>query len=116
MADKLRREIIETKKQSNDLMKLLKNDKTKKEQVEKETNINADIKWLHQKIKKTENKRGILNSNLEKQQQQIQKIEKDLTTKHEYEKNDIEGIRNRVFNATTFHQTNISKEDDRDSD
>ena len=47
MADKLRKEIIETKKQSNDLMKLLKNDKGKKEQVDKETNINADIKWLH---------------------------------------------------------------------
>ena len=42
----------------------MKDDKGKREQVEKEGNINADIKWLHEKIKKAEAKKATLNGNM----------------------------------------------------
>ena len=56
------------------MVKLLKNDSLKKQHEEKEININADIKWVREKMKKIDNKRNILNANLQRQQAQIQKI------------------------------------------
>jgi hypothetical protein len=58
-----------------------------------------------------EAKTNNVNFHLEKQSSLIQKIEKDLTGNHEYDKNSIEAIRNRIFNATT---NNVSREGDSD--
>lgn len=38
--------------------------------------MNADIKWLHEKIKRIDLKRNTVNANMEKQMLQIQKMEK----------------------------------------
>ena len=74
LADKLRKEILETKKRSVDMVRLLKDDTLKKEYEEKEITINADIKWVHEKIRRIEAKKAIINANMERQQTQIQKI------------------------------------------
>jgi hypothetical protein len=56
------------------MVRLLKDDTLKKEYEEKEVTISADIKWVHEKIRRIEAKKAILSTNLEKQQAQIQKI------------------------------------------
>ena len=47
LADKLRRETAEVKKQSGDYVRMLKNDTLKQEHIEREKNLNSDIKWIH---------------------------------------------------------------------
>lgn len=64
------------KKASLDYVKLLKNDQLKKQYIELEGKLNADIKWLHEKIKRIDLKRNTVNANMEKQMLQIQKMEK----------------------------------------
>lgn len=64
------------KKASLDYVKLLKNDQLKKQYIEREGKLNADIKWLHEKIKRIDLKRNTVNANMEKQMLQIQKMEK----------------------------------------
>ena len=46
----------------------------------------------------------------------IQKIERELTTKYDEDKGHIEGLRNRIFNQTSFNTTNISKEEESDEE
>jgi hypothetical protein len=52
LSDKLRKEILEVKKQTVEYTKMLKDEHLKKEFEEKERKTNADIKWLHEKIKR----------------------------------------------------------------
>jgi hypothetical protein len=99
LTDKLRREIADTKKQSLEYVRLLKNDSLKQEQAEREKTLNADIKWLHEKIKSEEAKKAHFANALEKQRELIQRMEKDLATKYNYDKNEIENMRNRILNA-----------------
>lgn len=53
-----------------------------------------------------------MSNNLEKQKQQIQKMEKDLTNKYNYDKSEIENIRNRILNATLQNFTANDAESD----
>jgi len=43
----MRKEIANTKKQSIELTKLLKNDALRNEYEDKSAKMNADLKWLH---------------------------------------------------------------------
>lgn len=78
MSEKLRKEILETKKQTLEYTKLLKDDALKKGNAEREKKCNADIKWLHEKLKKEDQKKIQIEANLEKEKELIQKIEKEL--------------------------------------
>lgn len=50
----------------------------KKGNAEREKKCNADIKWLHEKLKKEDQKKIQIEANLEKEKELIQKIEKEL--------------------------------------
>jgi hypothetical protein len=47
LEEKMRKEIANTKKQSIELTKLLKNDALRNEYEDKSAKMNADLKWLH---------------------------------------------------------------------
>ena len=70
-------------------MRCLKNDTLKKEQIEKEVTVNADIKWLHEKIKRNEAKNMTTDANIERQQAQLQRIEQELTSHHGMQVSDL---------------------------
>lgn len=90
---------------------MLKNDSLKRDYAERERKLNADIKWLHEKIKKVEARKTQLNSNLEKEQELIQKIEKELT-RLDYSKTFVENIRTKFLSAPA--QTVPEEEEDED--
>lgn len=98
LSDKLRKEILDIKKQTVEYTKMLKDQHLKKEFEEKERKTNADIKWLHEKIKRAQAQRVQLNSNLEKQQELVQKIEKELKAQN-YSKTFFQNLRAKVLNG-----------------
>ncbi len=98
LSDKLRKEILEVKKQTVEYTKMLKDEHLKKEFEEREKKTNADIKWLHEKIKRVQAQKLQLNSNLEKEQELVQKIEKDLMAQN-YSRTFFQNLRSKFLNA-----------------
>jgi len=92
-----------------DYVKLLKNDTLKKDYEDKESKNNSDIKWLQEKIRRQDNKREVVNANLQKQQELINKIEKELA-KQNYSRESLEAMRNRIFNAVQVDDNDEDEE------
>ena len=111
LSDKLRKEILEVKKQTVEYTKMLKDEHLKKEFEEKERKTNADIKWLHEKIKRVQAQKVQLNSNLEKQQEQVQKIEKELMSQN-YSKTFFQNLRAKMLNAPNQTVQDVDEEDE----
>lgn len=84
------------KRQSIDCTKLLKDDALKKEHAEKEGKLGADIRWTREQVKRAEERRLALAAGLERQQQSIQKMEKELASL-DYSPAFIEGLRAKFF-------------------
>jgi hypothetical protein len=55
--------VAEVKKQSMEYVRLLKDDSLKLGQAEREGKLNADIKWLHEKVKRAEAKQSAVAGN-----------------------------------------------------
>lgn len=92
-----------------DYVKLLKNDTLKKDYEDKESKNNSDIKWLQEKIRRQDNKREVVNANLQKQQELINKIENELA-KQNYSRESLEAMRNRIFNAVQVDDNDEDEE------
>lgn len=111
MSEKLRKEILETKKQTLEYTKLLKDDALKKGNAEKEKKSNADIKWLHEKLKKEDQKKVQIKMNLEKERELIQKIEKELM-KLDCSKTFMDNLRAKFLNpqVATVPEEDVDEE------